>query len=183
VWLEVTERGQFGEDATVATASLRASGVRFALDDFGSSYSNLAYLKQFPAESLKIDKSFVEGVTDESVDRSIVRAIVAMARSLSMGVVAEGIERPAQRDALIALGCRFGQGYLFAPALSAKEATRLLVPPDPVAAADRNQRDRSTYTRPPGNSPTRTLAGADRPRATETIPSKSPETTYPRRIG
>ena len=108
-----------------------ASGAHFALDDFGSSYSNLAYLKQFPAECLKIDKSFVAGVADEGVDRSIVRAILAMADSLGIDVVAEGIEQPAQRAALIALGCRLGQGYLFAPALSADDATKMLLDSKP----------------------------------------------------
>ena len=126
VWLEVTERSHAGDDVTAVAENLRASGVHFALDDFGSSYSNLAYLKQFPAECLKIDKSFIGGVASEGTDRSIVLAILAMAESLGLDVVAEGIEEEAQREALIALGCRLGQGYLFAPALSAKDATELL---------------------------------------------------------
>ncbi len=129
VWLEVTERNQVDEGGTVATEAVRASGVHFALDDFGSSHSNLAYLKQLPAECLKIDKSFVHGVAAEGVDRSIVRAILAMARELGLDVVAEGVERYEQRAALIELGCRMGQGYLFAPALSVQEATRLLAHP------------------------------------------------------
>ncbi len=131
LWLEVTERSHVGDDATMATERIRASGAHFALDDFGSSYSNLAYLKQFPAECLKIDKSFVDGVAEEGVDRSIVRAILAMSTALGIDVVAEGVEQQAQRDALIALGCRLGQGYLFAPALSVNAATRLLL--DPLA--------------------------------------------------
>lgn len=126
VWLEVTERSHAGDDVTAATQSLRAGGVHLALDDFGSSYSNLAYLKQFPAECLKIDGSFIDGVAKEGTDRSIVLAILAMAESLDLEVVAEGVELPAQRDALIELGCRLGQGYLFAPALSADEVTQLL---------------------------------------------------------
>jgi EAL domain-containing protein (putative c-di-GMP-specific phosphodiesterase class I) len=126
VWLEVTEKRHAGDDVTDSTQKLRRIGVHFALDDFGSYYSNLAYLKQFPAECLKIDRSFIGGVAIEGTDRSIVLAILAMAKSLDMEVVAEGVESAAQRDALITLGCRLGQGYLFAPALSAKEATRLL---------------------------------------------------------
>jgi diguanylate cyclase (GGDEF)-like protein len=126
VWLEVTERSHAGDDVTAVTDALRASGVHFALDDFGSSYSNLAYLKQFPAECVKIDRSFVTGVVDEGTDRSIVLAILAMAESLGLEVVAEGVELDAQREALIALGCRLGQGYLFARALSADDATQLL---------------------------------------------------------
>lgn len=129
VWLEVTERSQAGDDVKMATQSLRASGLHFALDDFGSSYSNLTYLKRFPAECLKIDRSFVSGLASEGTDRSIVRGILAIADSLRLEVVAEGIERPAQRDALLSLGCRLGQGYLFAPALPAPAARRLLVQP------------------------------------------------------
>ena len=135
VWLEVTERSHAGDDVAVVTHDLRAGGVHFALDDFGSSYSNLAYLKQFPAECLKIDRSFIGGVADEGTDRSIVIAILAMAKSLNLEVIAEGIERPEQRDALIGLGCRLGQGYLFAPPLTAAAATRLLVEPTESVAA------------------------------------------------
>ena len=127
VWLEVTERSHAGRDVTPVTRELRAGGVHFALDDFGSSYSNLTYLKQFPADCLKIDRSFVPGAAREGVDRSIVRAILAIAESLDLNVVAEGIERPAERDALLSLGCRLGQGFLFAPALTAHDATQLLV--------------------------------------------------------
>ncbi len=126
VWLEVTEKRHAGDDVTDATQSLRGIGVHFALDDFGSYYSNLAYLKQFPAECLKIDGSFIDGVATEGTDRSIVLAILAMAKSLDLEVVAEGVETAAQRDTLIALGCRLGQGYLYAPALTAKAATALL---------------------------------------------------------
>lgn len=133
VWLEVTERSHASEDVGVVTRNLRAGGVHFALDDFGSSYSNLAYLKQFPAECLKIDRSFIGGVADEGTDRSIVIAILAMAKSLNLEVVAEGIERPEQRRALIELGCRLGQGYLFAPPLTAAAATKFLVETEPLA--------------------------------------------------
>ena len=132
VWLEVTERSYAGEDITPATRQLRADGVHFALDDFGTSYSNLTYLKQFPAECLKIDRSFIPGVMEEGTDRSIVRAILAMADSLGLVVIAEGVERSSERDALRTLGCPFGQGYLFAPGLSAAEAGEL---PAPAVAA------------------------------------------------
>jgi diguanylate cyclase (GGDEF)-like protein len=119
VWLEVTERSPAGDDVARVTQYLRSVGLHFALDDFGSSYSNLAYLKQFPAECLKIDASFIAGVATDSTDRSIVLAVMAIADSMNLDVVAEGIERPAQREALIKLGCRLGQGYLFAGGLSA----------------------------------------------------------------
>jgi EAL domain-containing protein (putative c-di-GMP-specific phosphodiesterase class I) len=127
VWLEVTEKSHAGDDVTAVTQQLRSGGVHFALDDFGSSYSNLSYLKQFPAECLKIDRSFIPGAVAEGTDRSVVRAILAIADSLHLDVVAEGIERPAERSALVSLGCRFGQGYLFAPALTAAAAMKLLV--------------------------------------------------------
>jgi diguanylate cyclase (GGDEF)-like protein len=126
VWLEVTERSYAGDDVTPVTRQLRAGGVHFALDDFGTSYSNLTYLKQFPAECLKIDRGFIPGVAEEGTDRSIVRAILAIADSLGLVVVAEGIERSSEHDALRALGCPFGQGYLFAPGLSPAEAGELL---------------------------------------------------------
>jgi EAL domain-containing protein (putative c-di-GMP-specific phosphodiesterase class I) len=136
VWLEVTEHSHAGDDVAPVTQNLRAGGVHFALDDFGSSYSNLAYLKQFPADCLKIDRSFIGGVADEGTDRSIVIAILAMAKSLNLEVVAEGIEQPEQRDALLELGCRLGQGYLFAPPLTAAAATSLLVEPTESVVAN-----------------------------------------------
>jgi EAL domain-containing protein (putative c-di-GMP-specific phosphodiesterase class I) len=127
VWLEVSEKSHAGEDLTAVTEGLHASGLHFALDDFGTSYSNLAYLKQFPAECLKIDRSFIRGVATQSTDRSIVIAILTMADSLGLKVVAEGVERRAERDALVELGCQLGQGYLFAREMPADEATRVLV--------------------------------------------------------
>jgi diguanylate cyclase (GGDEF)-like protein len=127
VWLEVTERSHAGDDVVGVTQSLRAGGVHFALDDFGRSYSNLSYLKQFPADCLKVDGSFIGGVATEGTDRSIVVAIMAIAESLGLDVVAEGIEHDDERAALVALGCRLGQGYLFAPGLSVADATRMLL--------------------------------------------------------
>jgi EAL domain-containing protein (putative c-di-GMP-specific phosphodiesterase class I) len=122
VWLEVTERSYAGDDVASVTQELREGGVHFALDDFGTSYSNLNYLKQFPAESLKIDRSFVAGAAHDGADRSIIRAILAMADSLGLWIVAEGIESLSQREALMELGCQYGQGYLFAPGLTVTEA-------------------------------------------------------------
>ncbi len=152
VWLEVTERSHADVDVTPVTRELRAGGVHFALDDFGSSYSNLTYLKQFPAECLKIDRSFVPGAARDGVDRSIVRAILAIADSLGLDVVAEGIERPAQRDALLSLGCRLGQGFLFAPALTASDATKLLVASADLAPwPDSKVASSPTTSRPPSS--------------------------------
>lgn len=127
VWLEIAEHGYLREEVAVPLATLREAGMHLALDDFGMFYSNLSYLKRFPIESLKIDRSFVTGLTSERIDRGIVRAIMAIADSLDLDVVAEGIETPSQRHELLKLGCRRGQGYWFSHPLTASAATRLLL--------------------------------------------------------
>jgi EAL domain-containing protein (putative c-di-GMP-specific phosphodiesterase class I) len=115
---EVTE-SVLMEDVAATTAKLgelRALGVHLALDDFGTGYSSLSYLQQFPIDVIKIDKSFVQGL---GRDTGLVRAILAMAEGLGMEAVAEGIETHEQRRLLHELGCRHGQGYLFARPLPA----------------------------------------------------------------
>lgn len=93
--------------------ALRQMGVRFSLDDFGTGYASLAYLKRFPFEQLKVDRSFVRDVTVNPDDAAIVRAILAMGHALRLSVVAEGVEENEQFAYLIKHGCRFFQGYLF----------------------------------------------------------------------
>jgi len=93
--------------------ALRALGVRLSLDDFGTGYSSLALLKRLPLSQLKIDQGFVHDMLDNPQDASIIRAIVTMGESLHLEVIAEGVERPTQRDALLGLGCKMFQGYLF----------------------------------------------------------------------
>ncbi len=93
--------------------ALRDVGVRFSLDDFGTGYSSLQYLKRLPLDQLKIDQSFVRDLVIDSSDRSIVRTIVAMAQSLNLDVIAEGVETEAQRDILLSNACVQYQGYLF----------------------------------------------------------------------
>jgi diguanylate cyclase (GGDEF)-like protein/PAS domain S-box-containing protein len=105
---------------------LKALGVRMALDDFGTGYSSLSYLRRFPIDTLKMDKSFVDGVPASSEDCAVARAIVQLGHTLHLEVVAEGVEIPEQVEGLVSLGCRFGQGYHFAPALPALEAGTLL---------------------------------------------------------
>jgi EAL domain-containing protein (putative c-di-GMP-specific phosphodiesterase class I) len=134
--LEVTE-GIIMDDPEAATAvliGLRSLGVRLPIDDFGTGYSSLAYLHRFPISSLKIDKSFVKNVDSGGEDEVIVRTIVNLAHNLDMDVIAEGVETEEQRISLKALGCEYGQGFLFSKAVPAEEATALLEGKVAVAA-------------------------------------------------
>jgi diguanylate cyclase (GGDEF)-like protein/PAS domain S-box-containing protein len=116
VVLEITESMLMRDtDATVASLrALKRLGVALAIDDFGTGYSSLSYLKQFPVDIIKIDRSFVDGVTGDSGDAPLAEAVVQLGRALQLQTVAEGIETPDQWSALYSLGCEFGQGYLFA---------------------------------------------------------------------
>jgi diguanylate cyclase (GGDEF)-like protein len=105
-------------------ARLRERGVRIAIDDFGTGLSSLAYLKRLPAAKLKIDRSFVRDLPSARGDAAIVQAAVSMAHALGLDVVAEGVETAAQHRALQDMGCRFGQGYLYSPALDAESFAR-----------------------------------------------------------
>jgi EAL domain-containing protein (putative c-di-GMP-specific phosphodiesterase class I) len=125
--------------ALTVLASLRRLGVSVHLDDFGTGYSSLNHLHSFPFDVLKIDRSFVTRMTEGDQPMQIVRTIIELARVLDMDVVAEGIETCEQNQLLRQLGCRFGQGYLFARPLSAEAVTRLLrlpgrILPDPELA-------------------------------------------------
>jgi diguanylate cyclase (GGDEF)-like protein len=106
-------------DALTRLQQLSDMGVKLAIDDFGTGYSSLAYLKRFPIDRLKIDRSFVKGVPTDESDGAIVRAIVQLAQALQMKVIAEGVETEPQRAFLAELGCDEFQGFLFAPALDA----------------------------------------------------------------
>ncbi len=115
--LEITERVIMA-DAAATSATLRALkrlGVRLAIDDFGTGYSSLSYLKRFPVDTLKIDKTFVDGLGSDPDDEAIVRAMIGIGQALGLQLVAEGIETAAQVDRLRELGCTLGQGYYFAP--------------------------------------------------------------------
>ena len=115
LWLELTETALFEEaDAPLPVLhELKELGVALVLDDFGTGYSSLAYLQRFPLDALKIDRAFVAEMTQDTRAAALVEAIATMARSLGLTVVPEGIETEDQRDALLALGCRYGQGFLF----------------------------------------------------------------------
>jgi diguanylate cyclase (GGDEF)-like protein/PAS domain S-box-containing protein len=118
--LEITESVLMDdiEGAVAALKSLKAIGVEIAVDDFGTGYSSLAHLRRFPVDILKIDLSFVAGLGRNPEDSAIVRAILALARTLDLAVVAEGVERVEQLHELRALGCERAQGNLFSAPLS-----------------------------------------------------------------
>nr|WP_315493489.1 EAL domain-containing protein [uncultured Rhodoferax sp.] len=98
----------------------QALGVCFALDDFGTGFSSLSYLKRLPAETIKIDRMFVDGILDDPEDSTLVSAIVALAKAFERSVIAEGVETPAQASKLLALGCELGQGYGIAKPMPAQ---------------------------------------------------------------
>ncbi len=126
--LELTE-SLIAEDPDKVAATIRqlkAQGVRFAIDDFGTGYSSLSYLKRFPVDSLKIDQSFVKNVGTEPDDEAISLAVISLARSLRLKVVAEGVERAAQLDFLRMHGCDEIQGYLVSRPLAPEDFAKVL---------------------------------------------------------
>lgn len=126
--LEVTEGAAMldPESSVEVLGLLKRIGVRIAIDDFGTGYSSLSYLKRIPADTIKIDKSFVDGVAEESDDRAIVRSILALANALDKNTIAEGIETLEQKLALEEIGCHWGQGYLFSHSYPAHEFRAVL---------------------------------------------------------
>ena len=126
--LEITEGIviQNVDDTIARMLELKKLGVTFAMDDFGTGYSSLTYLKRLPVDVLKIDQSFVRDATSDPNDAEIVRAIIAMAVSLNLGIIAEGVEQQDQLDFLVQLGCHYYQGFLFSEALSLQAFETLL---------------------------------------------------------
>jgi EAL domain-containing protein (putative c-di-GMP-specific phosphodiesterase class I) len=132
--LEITETALMDDpDASLTVLSdLRALGVQLAIDDFGTGYSSLAYLKRFPVDVLKIDRSFVDGLGDDPEDTAIVTAIISMSRALGVDVVAEGVETRRQLEELRRLGCDRAQGYLFSRAAPPEEFWAVTDSLDPI---------------------------------------------------
>jgi len=126
--LEITESAvmQNGAAAERTLRRLKDLGIQLAIDDFGTGYSSLSYLKRFPVDTLKIDRTFVDGIGSDPQDTAIVQSVVALAKTLNLDVTAEGIETEEQRVHLRSIGCDRGQGYLFAEALFAPDMEVLL---------------------------------------------------------
>jgi diguanylate cyclase (GGDEF)-like protein/PAS domain S-box-containing protein len=120
VLLETTKRH------SEALERLRRAGVRLAIDDFGTGYSSLDYLRAYHVSRLKIDRRFIDDVTSNADNGAITRATIGLAHALSIDVVAEGVETPAQRDFLLKAGCTLAQGYLFGKPMPAEQASALL---------------------------------------------------------
>ena len=126
--LELTESSIMTrtQQAVSVMSELREVGVQLAIDDFGTGYSSLAYLRQLPIAKLKIDSSFIRDVSENEVDAAIVRAVIALGKTLNLQVIAEGVETCEQEDLLRAEGCDVVQGYYYSRALPAAEAGEFL---------------------------------------------------------
>jgi diguanylate cyclase (GGDEF)-like protein/PAS domain S-box-containing protein len=136
--LEITEAVLMDDvDLAAGTlAALRKTGVKISVDDFGTGYSSLSRLKRFPIDILKIDQSFVAGLPEDSYDTALVQAVVAIASSLDLSVVGEGVETDEQANALLRLGCDKAQGFLFHRPLTADDFEAELIASLPSRADD-----------------------------------------------
>ncbi|MHB8916248.1 MAG: EAL domain-containing protein, partial [Thiobacillus sp.] len=126
--LEITESATMRdpEMSMRILGSLKSRGVHIAIDDFGTGYSSLSYLKRIPADKIKIDKSFVDGINIDVDDTAIVRTILALVNSMEKISLAEGIETEAQFRALRSMGCHHAQGYWISPPIDAAAFTVML---------------------------------------------------------
>ncbi len=117
------------EDVIGKMTQLRERGLRFSLDDFGTSYSSLSYLKRLPLDQLKIDRAFVRDMQVDAISRAIARTIVMLSKVMGLSVIAEGVETEQQRKSLAQLGCHAFQGQLFSPPLPLQDFELLLSKP------------------------------------------------------
>ena len=126
--LEITESAIMDNPQSVSTIlkQLKQRKIKLSIDDFGTGYSSLSYLHQFPVDTLKIDRSFIQRINDKGTNLEIIQAIVTLARNLHMDLVAEGIENLVQKQYLQQLGCEYGQGYYFSKPLSQETASSML---------------------------------------------------------
>jgi diguanylate cyclase len=115
VWLEVTETSLVGDVARAGEilTSLTQLGAKISIDDFGTGWASMTYLREFPVHALKIDRSFVSGLGASEIDTAIATSVLSLGRELGLKVFAEGIETDTQHQRLRDLGCEYGQGYLF----------------------------------------------------------------------
>ena len=127
--LEITEHAIMSnpESAAATLTRLRSLGIQVGIDDFGTGYSSLNYLRRFPIDTLKIDRSFVHRMSSDVRDLEIVQTILTLAHNLAMDVVAEGVETIHQRNQLQTLGCELGQGFYFSRAIEGPDAETLLL--------------------------------------------------------
>lgn len=137
--LEITESHllQKPEEVRRMLAAFSQIGVRVSLDDFGTGFSSLNHLRAFPGASLKIDRSFIQGIEENGSDAAIVRSLIAMAHSLNLKVIAEGVERPAQLRMLTEYGCDYVQGFLLGEPAPAEEIGRRFLDRQPVSQLGR----------------------------------------------
>jgi len=127
--LEITESTFIDDPEPVAAdiASLRRLGVAISIDDFGTGFASLNYIRRFSFDVLKIDRSFIEGLPGEPGHAAIVEAVITLSNSLGIQVVAEGVETAEQVAVLSAYGCKLAQGYFFSPPVSAEAFTELVL--------------------------------------------------------
>lgn len=127
--IEITEGLLLNASPMVATklSVFRECGMQLALDDFGTGYSSMSYLQKFDIDYLKIDQSFIAGITGNEADWAIAESIIVMAHRLGLKVIAEGIETEAQKALLVTAGCNYGQGFLFSQAVCAEDFEHMLM--------------------------------------------------------
>jgi EAL domain-containing protein (putative c-di-GMP-specific phosphodiesterase class I) len=127
--IEITETSLINdfENTALIIENLQSMGFQIALDDFGTGYSSLSYLKNFPINTVKIDKSYFDEFPDNLRDTSLIKAIISLSRSLGLRIVAEGVETVQQLDALMQMRCDSVQGYVFSKPLSDVQASSLLL--------------------------------------------------------